>query len=376
MRTARALGIGIACLQLALWSGCTSDSEGDAPNAGAGGALAGSGGAGGLVGGSGGLLGGSGGVGGAAGMVVSGMSGSGGAGGVFAGAGSGGVGGVGGFGAVGGDGEAGASGGSGVGGTGGATGMGSMGCGNASPPADGMQTIDVDGTEREFIVAVPEGYDASTPHKLVFAWHGLGGRATQIATGFGGGGFYGLENRAMGSTIFVAGQGLDTSNAVGSGPGWDNMGGRDVAFTAAMLEWLRSSYCIDDDRIFSVGMSYGGIMSNTVGCALGDDFRAIAPIAGMGPSAFGGGGACTGQVAAWIAHGNMDNVVQFSSGEGSRDHWVEANHCDSTSMPSGDNCVAYDGCDDGMPVVWCEFDGGHTVPGFASEEIWAFFSQF
>jgi len=30
----------------------------------------------------------------------------------------------------------------------------------------------------------------------------------------------------------------------------------------------------------------------------------------------------------------------------------------------------------GMPVVWCELDGGHTVPPFASAEIWAFFSQF
>jgi poly(3-hydroxybutyrate) depolymerase len=364
MGTTRAFGIGIACLQLALFVGCTSDSEGGGTNAGSGGAPAGTGGAGGVVGGTGG-------AGGAAGMIVGGMGGVGGSAGIGGASGAAGTGGAGGLGGVGGSDPT-----AGTGGAGGGTGMGSMGCGNASPPADGDQTIDVDGTERELIVAVPDDYDASMPHKLVFAWHGLGGRASQIATGFGGGGFYGLESRAMGSTIFVAGQGLDTSNAVGSGPGWDNMGGRDVAFTAAMLEWLRSNYCIDNDRIFSVGMSYGGIMSNTVGCALGDDFRAIAPIAGMGPSAFGGGGACTGQVAAWVAHGNMDNIVQFSSGEGSRDHWVEANHCDSTNMPSGDNCVAYDGCDDGMPVVWCEFDGGHTVPSFASEEIWAFFSQF
>lgn len=46
-------------------------------------------------------------------------------------------------------------------------------------------------------------------------------------------------------------------------------------------------------------------------------------------------------------------------------------------MPEGSNgCVAYDGCDQGYPVVWCEFAGGHTVPQFASDEIWKFFSQF
>jgi poly(3-hydroxybutyrate) depolymerase len=250
----------------------------------------------------------------------------------------------------------------------------SMGCGaTTAPPASGMQMLDVDGTQRSFIVAVPDNYDANTPYKLIFAWHGLGGTADQIAQL----GYYGLKSKSMNTVIFVAAQGLDTSNQVGSGPGWDNMGGRDVKFTSAMLEYMRMSYCIDNERIFSVGMSYGGIMSNTVGCALGDDFRAIAPMSGAGPAAFGGA-QCTGQVAAWLSHGRMDNVVQFSSGQGSRDHWVMSNHCMADmSEPEGSNgCVSYQGCDAGYPVVWCEFDGGHTVPPFASEEIWQFFSQF
>jgi len=372
MGTTRALGTRIAVLLLACALGCGSDSDGGNAGAGNAGTTGAVGGAAGATGGSGGMMVTSGGAGGAAGMA----GGSGGSGGAPGGTGgtmviSGGAGGM--TGGAGGSGGMATTGGTG----GGASGMGSMGCGNASPPADGMQTMDVDGTEREFIVAVPDDYDPNTKYKLVFAWHGLGGMASQIASGFGRGGYYGLESRAMGSTIFVAGQGLPTSNSVGSGPGWDNMGGRDVAFTAAMLEWLRTNYCIDNDRIFSVGMSYGGIMSNTVGCALGDDFRAIAPMAGMGPRAFGGGSPCTGQVAVWITHGNTDTVVQYSSGEASRDYWAGANNCETTTMPAGDNgCVAYDGCDDGHPVVWCEFDGGHTVPTFASEEVWAFFSQF
>jgi hypothetical protein len=39
-------------------------------------------------------------------------------------------------------------------------------------------------------------------------------------------------------------------------------------------------------------------------------------------------------------------------------------------------CVSYSGCDPGYPVAWCEFDGGHTVPPFAAEAIFKFFSQF
>lgn len=271
-------------------------------------------------------------------------------------AGAGGIGGAGGMTA------AGTGGASGQGGAPGGEPMPSSGCGASDWPQSGDFSIDVDGTQRTYIVALPDGYDPSEPYKLVFAWHYLGGTASGIARG----GYYGLRAMSAGSAIFVAAQGIDNA--------WPNTGGRDVAFTRAMLETLRSSYCVDEERIFSTGFSYGGIMSNTVGCQLGDVFRAIAPVAGSGPRTFGGS-SCTGQVAAWIAHGNLDGTVSFSSGQGSRDHWVAANSC-STQTTTVGSCVAYEGCDEGHPVHWCEFDGGHTQPRFAPEAIWAFFSQF
>jgi len=246
----------------------------------------------------------------------------------------------------------------------------SNGCGVTNAPADGRQTIDVAGMQREFIVAVPDGYDANTAHKLIFAWHGQ----TITASHIDAIGYYGLESLAGGTSIFVAAQGLDTSTGVG-GVGWDNMNGRDIAFTRAMLAQLRASYCIDNDRIFAVGMSYGGIMSNNVGCAMGDEFRAIAPMAGLGP--IGVPMPCVEQVAVWMAYGDMDQLVPANYIDRSRDHWVGANHCDATTQPIGGNgCVAYDGCDAGHPMTWCSFAGGHTAPSFASAEIWAFFSQF
>jgi poly(3-hydroxybutyrate) depolymerase len=248
----------------------------------------------------------------------------------------------------------------------------SSGCSASEWPASGNHTIDVDGTPRDYIVKIPDAYAPDTPHRVVFAWHGLGGTAESIASGFRGG-YYGLEARSSGTTIFATGQGLETSSG---GAGWPNTDGRDIAFVRAMLDWLRTSYCIDEGRIFSTGMSYGGIMSNTIGCQLGDVFRAIAPIAGSGPRSFGGG-SCVGQVAAWLAHGNQDTVVSFESGVASRDHWIMTNGCGSETMPvAPENCVVYQGCDDGHPVHWCEFDGGHTVPAFASEAIWNFFAQF
>jgi polyhydroxybutyrate depolymerase len=243
-------------------------------------------------------------------------------------------------------------------GTGGNDPITSSGCGAADWPDSGDFSMDVDGTNRTYIVELPNGYDSGQPYRLIFAWHYLGGTASGIASG----GYYGLQSRAGDTAIFVSAQGIDNA--------WPNTNGRDVAFATQMLDWMKSNYCIDEGRIFSVGFSYGGIMSNTVGCALGDQFRAIAPMSGMGPR-----GSCVGQVAAWISHGESDGTVSFSSGQGSRDHWVEANHCSSSSTTVG-SCVAYEGCDAGYPVHWCQFAGGHTRPSFAPDAIWEFFSQF
>jgi poly(3-hydroxybutyrate) depolymerase len=143
-----------------------------------------------------------------------------------------------------------------------------------------------------------------------------------------------------------------------------------------MVESLRASYCIDDARVFSVGASMGGYLSNQLGCEMGDVFRAVASIIGGGPLAMGGA-PCTGPMAAWITHGNQDPINPFLAGQASRNHWVTANHCGATTTPVGPaSCVAYDGCDPGHPVNWCEFDGGHVIPDFAPEGIWNFFAQF
>ncbi|HKP59563.1 MAG TPA: prolyl oligopeptidase family serine peptidase, partial [Polyangiales bacterium] len=238
----------------------------------------------------------------------------------------------------------------------------SAGCGKTMFPASARMTMDVMGLSREYIVKLPTGYDPNKPYKLIFAWHYLGGSAQGISRGY-----YGLESMSGGSTIFVAPEGIDAA--------WPNTGGRDVNFAKQMVEFMRTNYCIDNKRIFSVGFSYGAIMSNTVGCQMGDVFRAIAPMSGSGPLS---AGQCKGPVAAWIAHGTADMTVAFSGGQRSRDTWVMKNGCTTMTMPTTPSpCVSYQGCMDGYPVTWCENPGaGHTQPSYGPSAIWKFFSQF
>jgi polyhydroxybutyrate depolymerase len=263
-----------------------------------------------------------------------------------------------------------------TGGAGGAAPMGgpampSSGCGMANPPASGSKTIDVDGTERQYIVTVPMGYDPGRPYRLVVAWHGLGGTAMQIASNY-----YGLTSRSGGSAIFIAPQGLPGTGQQAGFAAWANTNDTDITFTRKLLDWAKSNYCVDVKRVFSIGMSNGGMMSNVVGCELGDAFRAIVAMSGGGPKGYAMT-PCKGQIAVWISHGNTDNNVPFSYGEASRDYWAKTNHCGTATAPvMPGTCVEYQGCDPGYPVQFCEFDGGHMVPSFAGEAGWNFFARF
>lgn len=255
---------------------------------------------------------------------------------------------------------------------------GSSGCGRTDSPPGGHFTLDVNGTPRTYIVKLPEPYDPAVAYRLVLAWHGFSLTADQVAstnTFANLGGFFALEPRAAGTAIFVAPQGLETTLAGTTAPGWDTSG-RDVDFARALVDSLRASYCVDETRIFSAGVSMGGYLSNQLGCLMGDRFRAIASVIGGGPLV-SGAVTCTGPMAAWLTHGTSDPINPFLAGQLSREHWARANHCAATTTPVGPaGCVAYDGCDEGAPVHWCEFDGGHLIPDFAPEGMWRFFAQF
>jgi poly(3-hydroxybutyrate) depolymerase len=243
----------------------------------------------------------------------------------------------------------------------------SDGCGETTWPENDRYTIDVGGSSREYILDVPADYEPSRPYRLIFGWHWRGGQASDVSGGaLGGGPYYGLKSRSQGSAIFVSPEGLDN--------GWANSGGGDITFLNAMLERLQGELCIDKSRIFSTGFSYGGMMSIAVGCAKGGVFRAIAPMSGAPYSGCVDGD----QPVAFLGiHGDADNVVPLSNGEQGRDEFLGRNNCGAQTMPTQPSgCVAYQGCDPGYPVTWCEFSGGHSPPGFSSDAVWDFFSQF
>ncbi|HET9955098.1 MAG TPA: Ricin and poly(3-hydroxybutyrate) depolymerase fusion [Polyangiaceae bacterium] len=256
----------------------------------------------------------------------------------------------------------------------------SAGCGKTTTLMNGRASIDVSGTAREYILALPTGYDPSRAYRLIFGWHPLGGSAQQVASG----GYYGLKTLAGDQAIFVAPEGLPFS---GSNLGWGNDNGRDLAFLQAMLDRFRGELCIDEGRIFSTGFSFGGMMSFAVGCSSMSMMRAIAPMAGN--SMVSGCQSGDRPVALMGFHGVDDTVVLISGGRTARDVFVKRNGCSSETMPVEpswcgglkDNykpcsCVSYQGCKEGYPVIWCEYKAGHMAAPSSGATLWEFFSQF
>ena len=242
-------------------------------------------------------------------------------------------------------------------------------------------SIDVSGMTREYILSVPSNYDPNHPYMLIFAWHPWGGSAMQVA-GTGNSGYYGLKGTSNNQAILVSPEGLDFN---GQGLGWGNTNGQDIAFLRAMLDLFKSQMCVDQNRIFSTGFSFGGMMSNAVGCA--GLARAIAPMAGN--STVSGCLSGTTPVAYMGFHGTHDSVVDISGGRTARDVFVKRNGCSSTTMPSSPSwcdglasnyqpcsCVSYQGCMPGLPrhVVRVQ----RRPPGGAQRgpTLWSFFSQF
>ncbi len=283
-------------------------------------------------------------------------------------------------------GEAGESGGSGGGVVDGPGGeMQSAGCGTSPMLTSGSHTIQSGGQNRSYIISIPDNYDNSRPYRLVFAYHWRGGTMQDVDGGGSSGdawSYYGLRAQAEDSTIFVAPQGI--------GNGWPNTGGQDLEFTDAMLELIQGDLCVDMNRIFALGFSYGGGMSYSLACARADVFRAVAVYAGGVLSGCDGGN----QPVAYLGiHGISDGTLGIAGGRDMRDRFVDNNGCTSQNPPepspgSGTHtCTMYEGCDAGYPVGWCAFDGGHT-PGhvegggddgartWTKEEVWKFFSQF
>jgi poly(3-hydroxybutyrate) depolymerase len=246
----------------------------------------------------------------------------------------------------------------------------SPGCGTAisRPNPKTQQTMDIGGATRYYLLDVPSGADNQTPLMLFFALHGYDMNNVAVVDR------YNFNSRSGGKaiTVYPYGEGPPPGDVSHWGDQvlkstW-NSNEANYTFIQTLMTDLENRFCIDKSQVFLTGFSMGGFFTNALACAHSDWFRAFAPVSG-GVA----GTSCANADAKppiIIHHGTADPIVEFSSGEATRDYWVGQNGCSKTSTSSFTGCESYNDC--AQPVVFCVGNWEHDITGTAVGNIWSF----
>ncbi len=264
-----------------------------------------------------------------------------------------------------------------------------------------------DGGVRKYKLYVPAIYDGTEEVPLLLNLHGLGSNNDQQI-------IYG-DFRPIADTanfIMVVPQGLP--NPFNQDNHWNanfGTGIDDVGFLSDLIDTIAANYMINEDRVYSTGMSNGGYMSFSLAGQLSNKITAVASVTGSMTGNHIPASTVTRPVPIMQIHGDNDPTVDYNGSTNALgsslsidsvlNYWVGHNFCDKTpiitplpNINTADGCTAtkyeYKNGDSGAEVVHYKItDGGHTWPGAfslpgkvtnqdfdASTEIWKFFSKY
>jgi len=229
------------------------------------------------------------------------------------------------------------------------------------PAPDGNQSLMDRGKNRTFIVRMPTGYDGKKPFPILLAFHGAGGGAAAFERGA----FGGLSRMAAGDAIRIFPQAF-------GGNTWSRDEDDDVLFMDALIEWLKTRVCYDTARVFASGQSSGAYFSHRFACDRGQIVRAVATNSGgqRRERALD----CKSPVSAWTSTGAMDNPGHVMGTRQARDVWAKLAGCslEGARPTNPAPCVSYPNCRPGYAVHFCQHNGGHALPGYATNAIYTF----
>ncbi|HEX2872962.1 MAG TPA: hypothetical protein VHP33_16990 [Polyangiaceae bacterium] len=286
---------------------------------------------------------------------------------------------------------------------------GGMSIANGLPTSTRLK-ITSGGMSREYIIDIPADYDPSHPYRLIFSWHQAYGSDTGNAVGqypAGNGpnfdaknyAYFGLHREATAAkepVIFVA------PGGIGNLP-WDFA--RDSVLFDDLLALVSSNLCVDENRVFTTGFSFGAMMSYSLSITRQTKLRAAVTMAAAN---YNLPGQPTDSNAAPIAYmgitGMSDGTCPWVNSDAQKrggkycvlTH-AEDNGCTipgniETTMVGSKKYLCYDfqGCKPGYPVKVCTFDGAHTpssvndgsstgddgLKAFVPPLAWKFIAQF
>lgn len=290
----------------------------------------------------------------------------------------------------------------------------SVGCGKSlNGIKTGYSKISVNGKNRDYAIDIPSNYDPNKPYRLFYTSHWFGGSAKDVVNGTVSNGgadnwaFFGLKrmaNEAGEPAIFIA----PSMN----GATWDLSGnGADHALFSNLLNYAKTNLCIDENRVFATGFSFGAMMSYSLSLTHQDEIRAVATLAaanfvGNANSPWVPYPADSKKKIAYLGiTGMSDGTCPFIGNKDKKMGGLYAallhaqdNGCEIPAVPEnidqtkrGSKSHAvynFKNCAEGYPVQYITFDGGHIAAPtdgqtnddgkrtWAPKAMWDFFTQF
>ena len=172
----------------------------------------------------------------------------------------------------------------------------------------------VNGTAREYIIYVPESYNATTKVPLLLSFHGL---TSNMDFNYNYTNFDELAERD--NFIVVHPNGIDNRWTLGAS------NNPDIDFIEALLEDLENDYNIESNRIYSTGMSNGGNFSFTLACGLSNKIAAIGSVTGLMLQVAISDCIPTRPLAILHIHGTEDLIANYAFVQEGLDFWIEYN---------------------------------------------------
>ena len=267
-------------------------------------------------------------------------------------------------------------------------------------------SFNYDGQTRTYSYYVPTSYITGIAVPLIVNLHGLGSSGSQQAAYTN---FMSIADTANFIVVHPDGT-YNPSNPTQRFWNFGGMGSNvdDLGFLEVLIDTLSAHYTINQNRVYSTGLSNGGYMSYYLACE-SNRFAAIASVGATMTTTMYNSCNPLYPIPVMEIHGTSDAIVAYNGSLGNKtveeviDLWVNKNNCNSTptitqvpNTNTTDEATAehylYPDGDNGHTVeLYKVIDGGHTWPGgaipiptfgntcmdfSASKEIWRFFSQY
>jgi polyhydroxybutyrate depolymerase len=228
------------------------------------------------------------------------------------------------------------------------------------------ESIEVDGSTRRYILSVPKNYDAGRSYPLLLALHGDDQTADDFVS------FSKMEASTGQDAIVAYPDGsVDLFTAYNQNV--------DQRLIEVIILALKDRVSIDASKIWGFGYSKGAYQLNEIACRKPGLLKAMAIHAGGAPQERDVNDAvdCPKAIgiATFVVHGAHDEP---GGGEFGAQYWASRANCNQTRSPSTPAmCEAYDGCDQGKPVVFCVVPNQPHYPlyGSAAADSWAWFEK-